>query len=119
MDKTDMRAVDVNSNLKNWPAWDYKDYRLNEKEAKPCTDALDNYIWHSVEKQGMPKEAGFYLFKVEDFVIDDDNKDHMLHYRYVATDYITNTKDLYWTAEITITHWRKIVDNENAYMEET
>ena len=104
MEKTDMRAVDVNSNLKNWPAWDYKDYRLNEKEAKACTDALDNYIWHSVEKQGMPTEPGTYLMKDDEgyyttLIMFGDDRDN-----FIANDY---------------KYWRKIVDNENAYMEET
>lgn len=106
MEKTDMRAVDVNSNLKNWPAWDYKDYRLSEKEAKPCTDALDNYIWHSVEKQGMPTEPGTYLMKDYDdyystFIVFGDVRD-----KYIKDDYKYK-------------YWRKIIDNENAYMEET
>ena len=109
MEKTDMRAVDVNSNLKNWPAWDYKDYRLSEKEAKPCTDALDNYIWHSVEKQGMPTEDGWYLFKCKH----NDDEYYKSYYHAPLDMYsaITFKND--------ITHWRKIVDNENAYMEET
>ena len=111
MEKTDMRAVDVNSNLKNWPAWDYKDYRLSEKEAKPCTDALDNYIWHSVEKQGMPTEEGWYLFKA----IDHSNNVYSYSNVYYTSFYYTQG-----STHITgITHWRKIVDNENAYMEET
>jgi len=104
MDKTDMRAVDVNSNFKNWPAWDYKDYRLGQKEAKACTDALDNYIWYDVEKQGMPKEDGWYLFKAID------------HYSNVYYTSFYYTQDSIYPTDIT--HWRKIVDNENAYMEE-
>ena len=32
----DMRAVDVLTNLKNWPAYDYKAYKLDKHEADPC-----------------------------------------------------------------------------------
>ena len=136
MDKTDMRAVDINSNLKNWPAWDYKDYRLNEKEAKACTDALDNYIWHSVEKQGMPSENGYYLFKVEyhghgSIPVDEINSmdlDELIErsnlYCYFASPYIHDDQDSFKheiedMCEGKLTHWRKIIDNKNAYMEES
>lgn len=59
-----IRPHDTLSNLKNWPAYDYKDYRLNKDEANNCIAALENYIWHDVKKEGMPKEDGNYLFKL-------------------------------------------------------
>ncbi len=136
MEKTDMRAVDVNSNLKNWPAWNYKDYRLNEKEAKACTDALDNYIWHSVEKQGMPDKNDWYIFKIEYDgqgtvpidKINDMTPEELIQssilYRYWVSPYTTtHMEDLKNEVENLcggkITHWRRIIDNENSYMEET
>ena len=59
-----IRPHDTLSNLKNWPAYDYKDYRLNKDESDNCIAALENYIWHDVKKEGMPKEDGNYLFKL-------------------------------------------------------
>lgn len=106
MGKPEMRAVDVNSNLKNWPAWEYKDYRLGQKEAKCCTDALDNYIWHSVDKQGMPSKPGTYLMK--------DYEDYYSTF-IIFGDYRDDDIDEF-TSEFK--YWRKIIDNENSYMEE-
>ena len=135
MGKPEMRAVDVNSNLKNWPAWEYKDYRLGQKEAKACTDALDNYIWHSVEKQGMPDKNDWYIFKIEYDghgtvpidKIDDMTPEELIQssklYRYFVSPYMTThmeelKNEVENLCEGKITHWRKIIDNENAYMEE-
>lgn len=106
----DMRAVDVLTNLKNWPAYDYKAYKLDKHEADPCINALENYIWHEVEKEGMPKEDGFYLFKTKKKDLDDQ-----IFYGYTAMYYI---KDRVRLAERNdIIAWRKIVDEKDAYYE--
>lgn len=91
-----MRAFDVLCNLKNWGSWDYKAYKLQENEAYSCIKALENYIWHNVDQEGMPKEDGWYLFKTS-----------------------TGYKSLYFDLKIAnlakyndIVKWRKIVDDE-------
>ena len=106
----DMRAVDVLTNLKNWPAYDYKAYKLDKNEANPCINALENYIWHEVEKEGMPKEDGFYLFKTKKKDLDDQ-----IFYGYTALYYIKYTVRL--VEKIDAIAWRKIIDEEDAYYE--
>ena len=109
----EMRAVDVLTNIKNWPAYDYKAYKLDEHESKPCINALENYIWHNVEREGWPKEGGAYLFKTKH--VDGLFPDYILkHVSLSNFDYFKNAADEY---EIIITHWRKIVDEEDAYYE--
>ena len=93
----DMRAVDVLTNIKNWPAYDYKAYKLDKHEANPCMNALENYIWHDVEKEGLPKEDGFYLFKTSINT-------------YIAAYYPSN----FMTEVIA---WRNIIDEKDAYYE--
>lgn len=56
-----MRPFDVLCNLKNWTSWDYKAYKLSEEESKPCIKALESYIWHPVNREGLPKKEGTYL----------------------------------------------------------
>ncbi len=109
-----MRAVDVRSNIKNWSAYDYKAYRLDKGEADCCTNALDNYIWHNVEKEGMPTEPGRYLYKVN--LYDNGYSYWSGHVQDNGIEAIVvNNEDANF--EYTITHWRKIIDNDNAYME--
>ena len=106
----DMRAVDVLTNLRNWPAYDYKAYKLDKHEADPCINALENYIWHDVEKEGMPKEDGFYLFKTMK-----NDLDNQTFYGYTAMYYI---KDRIHLAERNdIIAWRNIIDEKDAYYE--
>lgn len=92
-----MRACDVLCNLKNWTSWDYKAYKLQENEAAPVMKALDNYIWHDVETEGMPKDEGWYLFRTID----------QYSTVYYKTGYYTDKFDL-----PDITHWRKIIEEE-------
>lgn len=87
-----VRAFDVLCNLKNWTSWDYKAYKLQENEAHACKKALENYIWHDVEKEGMPKEEGWYLFKTS------------------INTYIVEYCPSNINAEVV--SWRKIVDDE-------
>lgn len=56
-----MRACDVLCNLKNWTSWDYKAYKMQENEADPVVKALEDYIWHPVATEGLPKKDGLYL----------------------------------------------------------
>lgn len=97
-----MRPFDVLCNLKNWTSWDYKAYKLSEDESKPCIKALENYIWHSVEKQGMPSEDGWYLFKCKHN--GDEYFGSYYHSQRDPKHAITFMND--------ITHWRKIIDEE-------
>lgn len=106
----DMRAVDVLTNLKNWPAYDYKAYKLDKNEASPCINALENYIWHEVEKEGMPKEDGFYLLKTKKRDLDDQ-----IFYDYTAMYYIKARVHLAERNDIIA--WRKIIDERDAYYE--
>ena len=105
-----MRAVDVLTNLKNWPAYDYKAYKLDKHEANPCINALENYIWHDVEKEGMPKEDGFYLFKTKK-----NDLDNQPFYDYTAMYYIKNRVRLAERSDIIA--WRNIIDEKDAYYE--
>lgn len=88
-----MRAFDVLCNLKNWGSWDYKAYKLQENEAYSCIKALENYIWHNVDQEGMPKEDGWYLFKTSINT-------------YIANYYPSNI-------DAEVISWRKIVDEED------
>lgn len=106
----DMRAVDVLTNLKGWPAYDYKAYKLDEHESKPCINALENYIWHEVEKEGLPKEDGFYLFKTKK-----NDLDNQTFYDYTVMYYIKNRFHL--SERYDIIAWRKIIDEKDAYYE--
>ncbi len=107
----DMRAVDVLTNIKNWPAYDYKAYKLDKHEANPCMNALENYIWHDVEKEGLPKEDGFYLFKCKNngYGIDEYYKSYYYSIHHDPDSMVSFKND--------ITHWRKIVDEKDAYYE--
>ena len=106
-----MRAVDTLTNVKNWPAYDYKAYRLDKDEAQCCTDALENYIWHDVKKEGMPNKSGSYLYKVK---LSNDRYSYWSGYVENGVEAIAiNDNDVNFEYEIT--HWRKIIDNDNAY----
>lgn len=99
-----IRPHDTLSNLKNWPAYDYKDYRLNKDEADNCIAALENYIWHNVKKEGMPKEDGCYLFK---FFNPDDSDPHYIFDTSNVKNGILRMSD---ALECYAISWRKIVD---------
>lgn len=100
-----IRAVDMLTNLKNWPAWDYKGYKINEDESKPIIKALDNYIWHDVELEGFPKEPGFYLFKSK------VNEDELMD-KYLTGVILDSTGVINFNGNDmdNIISWRKIVD---------
>lgn len=87
-----MRPFDVLCNLKNWTSWDYKAYKLQENEAHACKKALENYVWHMVDQEGMPKEEGWYLFKTS-------------INNYIAEYYPSNFMT-------TVIAWRKIIDED-------
>lgn len=110
----DMRAVDVLTNLKNWPAYDYKAYKLDKHEADPCINALENYIWHEVEREGWPKENGFFLFKVH--FKNDDPKLSQYCFKHLPL-FQKDLSEYFDEHTLVATHWRKIVDEEDAYYE--
>jgi len=99
-----VRPHDTLSNLKNWPAYDYKDYRLNKDESDNCIAALENYIWHDVKKEGMPKEDGNYLFKL---ISQDDTEPN---YIFVVSQAKEATLGMSNPLLPHIISWRKIVD---------
>ena len=113
-----MRACDVNRNLKNWLAWSYNDYKMPENEAKTCTDALENYIWHSVEKEGLPTEDGWYVFKQWLHVFKKLLKEDSTHCYYICDRVIDGKLSEYANHELNTSEWRKIVDEPNSWPEE-
>lgn len=106
-----MRACDIHTNLKNWPAWGYMPYMLNKKEAEACTDALENYIWHSVKKEGLPTKDGWYVFKQW-------LKEDSTHCYYICDRVIDGKLSEYANHELYTSEWRKIVDEPNSWLEE-
>lgn len=94
-----MRAFDVLCNLKNWTSWDYKAYKLQENEAYACKKALENYVWHDVKTEGLPKEDGWYTLKCFHNSI------------YYTAYYMDDNKRKVIFKEDVIA-WRKIIDEE-------
>lgn len=118
-----MRAIDILTNLKNWSSWDYKSYKLNEPEAKPCKDALDNYIWHSIIAEGNPpidKNSSYYICRLQDDLLPEAVIYLVYYYdqmgQFVPLSGEKNARDMF--SSFRITHWRKIIDNTNAYYED-
>jgi len=67
----EIRPVDVLCNVKNWSSWDFSAYKLQKNEADTVKKALENYIWHEKELEGLPKEPGYYICKVKGTEIDE------------------------------------------------